>query len=84
MMSMLLIEAKIKCGGMDMEIGIKLKKARNEKGITQEQAAEALGVSRQTISNWENNKSYPDIISVIKMSDIYSVALTTCSRRKNQ
>ena len=58
-----------------MEIGSKLKHARNEKGITQEQAAELLDVSRQTISNWENNKSYPDIISVIKMSDIYSVSL---------
>ena len=58
-----------------MEIGSKLKNARNGKGITQEQAAELLGVSRQTISNWENNKSYPDIISVIKMSDIYSVSL---------
>lgn len=58
-----------------MEIGCKLKNARNEKGITQEQAAELLDVSRQTISNWENNKSYPDIISVIKMSDIYSVSL---------
>ena len=58
-----------------MEIGSKLKNARNEKGITQEQAAELLDVSRQTISNWENNKSYPDIISVIKMSDIYSVSL---------
>ena len=58
-----------------MEVGSKLKNARNEKGITQEQAAEFLGVSRQTISNWENNKSYPDIISVIKMSDIYSVSL---------
>ena len=41
--------------------------------ITQEQAAEALEVSRQTISNWENSKSYPDIISVIKLSDIYSI-----------
>lgn len=58
-----------------MEIGSKLKNARNEKGITQEQAVELLDVSRQTISNWENNKSYPDIISVIKMSDIYSVSL---------
>ena len=58
-----------------MEIGSKLKNARNEKGITQEQAAELLDVSRQTISNWENNKSYPDIVSVIKMSDIYSVSL---------
>lgn len=58
-----------------MEIGSKLKNARNDKGLTQEQAAEICGVSRQTISNWENNKSYPDIISVIKMSDAYSVSL---------
>ncbi|MBQ7137656.1 MAG: helix-turn-helix transcriptional regulator, partial [Clostridia bacterium] len=58
-----------------MEIGCKLKRARNEKGLTQEQAAELLAVSRQTISNWENNKSYPDIISVIRMSDIYAVSL---------
>ena len=58
-----------------MEIGSKLKKARNEKGLTQEQTADALGVSRQTISNWENNKSYPDIISVKKMSEIYSISL---------
>ncbi|MDE6607536.1 MAG: helix-turn-helix domain-containing protein [Lachnospiraceae bacterium] len=58
-----------------MEIGNKLKKARTEKGFTQEQTADALGVSRQTISNWENDKSYPDIISVIKMSEIYSISL---------
>ena len=58
-----------------MEIGSKLKQARKEKGVTQEQSAELLGVSRQTISNWENNKSYPDIVSVIKMSDLYSVSL---------
>ena len=58
-----------------MEIGYKIKSARKEAGMTQEQAAEALGVSRQTVSNWENNRSYPDIISVIKMSDLYSVSL---------
>jgi len=58
-----------------MEIGSKLRQARNAAGITQEQAAEKLSVSRQTISNWENNRSYPDIISVIRMSDIYSVSL---------
>lgn len=58
-----------------MEIGAIIKKARNEASLTQEQAAESLGVSRQTISNWENGKSYPDIISVIKMSDLYSVSL---------
>lgn len=58
-----------------MEIGNKIKNARNEAGYTQERAAEALNVSRQTISNWENGKSYPDIVSVIKMSDLYSVSL---------
>ena len=67
-----------------MEIGSKLKKARNENGITQEQAAELLGVSRQTISNWENNKSYPDIISVIKMSDYYSVSLDHLLKEDNR
>ncbi len=38
-------------------------------------AAEKIDVSRQTISNWENEKSYPDIISVIALSDLYSVSL---------
>ena len=58
-----------------MEIGKKLKNARMEAGLTQEKAAEKTGVSRQTISNWENEKSYPDIISVIALSDLYSVSL---------
>lgn len=58
-----------------MEIGSKIRNARNASGFTQEKAAEALGVTRQTISNWENNKSYPDIISVVRMSDLYSISL---------
>ena len=58
-----------------MNIGSKIKKSRTEAKITQEQAAEALGTSRQTISNWENEKSYPDIASVLKMSDLYGVSL---------
>ena len=58
-----------------MEIGSKIRNARNEAGYTQERAAEALGVSRQTISNWENGRSYPDIVSVIRMSDLYTVSL---------
>ena len=58
-----------------MEIGKKLKNARIEAGLTQEKAAEKIDVSRQTISNWENEKSYPDIISVIALSDLYSVSL---------
>ena len=60
---------------MEHDIGCKIKAARIEKKLTQEQVAELLGVSRQTISNWENEKSYPDIISVIKMSECYDVSL---------
>lgn len=60
---------------VEIEIGKKIRAARKEADLTQEQAAELLGVSRQTISNWENEKSYPDIISVIRMSDQYHVSL---------
>ncbi len=58
-----------------VEIGSQLKSARNDAKLSQEQAAEALGVSRQTVSNWETGKSYPDILSVIKMSELYSLSL---------
>lgn len=58
-----------------MEIGKKLKDARMKSGFTQETVAEKINVSRQTISNWENEKSYPDIISVIALSDLYSTSL---------
>ena len=61
--------------GMPTEIGAKLKQARTAAGFTQEQAAEALGVSRQSISNWENEKNYPDIVSVVRLSDLYVVSL---------
>ena len=58
-----------------MEIGALIREARNAANLSQEQAAESLGVSRQTVSNWETGKTYPDIISVIRMSDLYSVSL---------
>lgn len=58
-----------------MNVGQKLRESRIKSKMTQEQVAEKLFVSRQTISNWENEKSYPDIISVIKLSDLYSISL---------
>lgn len=58
-----------------MDIGKKLRDARNAAKLTQESAAESLGVSRQTVSNWETGKTYPDIVSVIRMSGLYSVSL---------
>lgn len=58
-----------------MEIGNKIKEARNGAELTQDQAAEKIMVSRQTISNWETGKTMPDIASVIKMSDLYHISL---------
>ena len=58
-----------------MEIGKKLKDARMKSGFTQENVAEKINVSRQTISNWENEKSYPDIINIIELSNLYSISL---------
>ena len=58
-----------------MNIGNKIKNAREENKLTQTQASESLMVSRQTISNWENGKSLPDILSVIRMSELYQISL---------
>lgn len=58
-----------------MNIGKRLKDARIESGYTQEQVAEQLDVSRQTISSWENGRTFPDIVSVVSLSDIYDVSL---------
>jgi len=52
-----------------------LKQARAEADLSQEAAAEKVGVSRQTMSNWETGKSYPDIVSVIALSETYGVSL---------
>ena len=58
-----------------MSIGEVIKQARSEKGFSQEVMAEKIGVSRQTLSNWETGKSYPDITNVIALSDVYGVTL---------
>ena len=58
-----------------MSIGLKLKHARLASNLTQEELSEKIGVSRQTISSWENEKSYPDIINIILLSDIYEVTV---------
>ena len=58
-----------------MEIEKKLKEARTNAGLTQEQVAEKIMVSRKTISNWENGKSLPDIVSILNLSDLYQISL---------
>jgi len=58
-----------------MKIGQKLQNARKNRQLTQEEVSSEILVSRQTISNWENEKSYPDIINIIKLSNIYEISL---------
>ncbi|MCM6931528.1 helix-turn-helix domain-containing protein [Enterococcus italicus] len=58
-----------------MKIGEQLKRARSQIGKTQEEVANALHVSRQTISSWENKRSYPDISSLLNLSDYYNLSL---------
>ena len=58
-----------------MEIGRKIRNYRIKFNITQEDLAEKLMVSRQSISNWENGKFYPDINTLIKISEIFEVSL---------
>ena len=48
-----------------MELGNQIKKMRNELSLSQDELAEKIFVSRQSISNWENDKTYPDIKSCI-------------------
>ena len=58
-----------------MDLGKKIIAMRNEKNLSQEQLAEKLNVTRQTISNWENGKFYPDIDSLVNLSKFFNVSL---------
>lgn len=58
-----------------MELGNKIKYYRGEKEFSQEELAERVYVSRQTISNWENNKSYPDINSIVLLSEVFEISI---------
>ncbi|WP_159639869.1 helix-turn-helix domain-containing protein [Erysipelothrix anatis] len=58
-----------------MDFGTRLKEARSRIELRQEDIADAIGVSRQTVSNWENNRSLPDLRSIVEISDIYQISL---------
>jgi transcriptional regulator with XRE-family HTH domain len=46
-----------------------------KKSLTQLQVSESLNVSRQAVSNWETNKNYPDIVSIVLLSQLYNISL---------
>lgn len=57
------------------KVGKLLKELRNEKGMTQEQLAEMLGVSNRSISRWENGVTMPDFDLLIQMAEFYDVEI---------
>ena len=58
-----------------MELGKQIKMYRQEAHLSQEELANRVYVSRQTISNWENDKSYPDVNSLVLLSEIFQISL---------
>ncbi|MFD3059636.1 helix-turn-helix domain-containing protein [Streptococcus agalactiae] len=58
-----------------MEIGQQIIRYRKQQALSQEELAEKVYVSRQSISNWENDKTYPDIHSLLLLSQFFQVSL---------
>ena len=58
-----------------MNLGEKIKERRKQAGLSQEQLAERLNVSRQAITKWETNKGIPDIANLIAISDEFGLSL---------
>ena len=58
-----------------IKIGAFLKTLRKEKNLTQEQAAEQLGVSNRTVSRWETGTNMPDIGLLLEIAELYGVSI---------
>ena len=58
-----------------MEVGKAIRSLRAESGMSQEELAEKVFVSRQTISNWENDKFYPDVQSLSLIADVFGTSI---------
>ena len=58
-----------------MSFGEKLTKLRKEKGLNQEELAQELNVSRQAVSKWESNNSYPETDKIIQICKIFNVSM---------
>ncbi len=59
----------------DMDFNQKLQQLRNQKGLTQEQLAEKVCVSRVAVSKWESGRGYPNLDSLKKLSEIFAISI---------
>lgn len=67
-----------------MEIGKNILKIRKDNNLTQDDLAEKYYVTRQTISNWETGKSYPDLETLVKISDDFNISLDILLKEDNK
>ena len=67
-----------------IKIGAFLKTLRKEKNLTQEQAAEQLGVSNRTVSRWETGTNMPDISLLLEIAELYGVSIPEAQRQGKQ
>jgi len=58
-----------------VNLGERLQRLREEKNMSREDLAHEMNVSRQAVYKWENNKGYPDIENLIKLSEVYNITL---------
>lgn len=58
-----------------MDFGKQIRQIRKDAKLTQEQMAAKLNVSRQVVSNWENNKNLPDLEMIITISRVFGLSL---------
>lgn len=71
----------LKCqGDEEMELGKQIKTYRQNSKLSQEELANRIYVSRQTISNWENDKSYPDMNGLVLLSEIFKTSIDNLIR----
>ena len=56
-----------------MNIADRIQYLRKQKGLSQEELADKIGVSRQAVSKWESEQSTPDLDKIIVMSDLFEV-----------
>ena len=63
-----------------MELARQVKAKREKRGLSQDEVSKAIFVARQTISNWENDKTYPDVQSLLLLSQLFEVSIDALVR----
>ena len=60
---------------MPADLGRRLRRAREEAGLTQDKASQEVEIDQTTLSKWENGQGSPDALTVIRLADLYGVRL---------